>query len=218
MTTRRNHYRPLAMALDGDTDGPDDDGDDSDDVNAATTPAPPIDPSTVAPVDPSALDPQTYGAIIQLLGLDDTATPADVLNAVQDLANGEAAAAGKPSAVAASARRLGFALLDAEQVAKLRRDAVEGQRVVAKVAEERREHVVFAAVKRGAITAGRRKHWLALLAADPEMEKVLASTPSNTAVPISELGHSAAIDGWEDPANLAAYDPKAPYGAGRWVK
>lgn len=59
------------------------------------------------------------------------------------------------------------------------------------------------------------KHWLALLEADPGMEQVLASTPAETAVPLTERGHATG-DGWNDDANLASYSPDHP--GSRWVK
>jgi hypothetical protein len=67
---------------------------------------------------------------------------------------------------------------------------------------------VHAAINRGAITPGRRKHWLALLEADPGMEQVLASVPAETAIPMTERGHG--VDG--DYAHEYGYQP------GAWVK
>ena len=46
------------------------------------------------------------------------------------------------------------------------------------------------AINRGAIAPGRRKHWLDLIYADPAMADVLASTPDETAVPLTEMGYN----------------------------
>lgn len=171
--------------------------------------------TTTPPVDPTGLTPEQWGAIVALVGLDDTATPDDVVAAIQDLAQVEAAGAGQPSAIVAAARKRGLEVLDGELVAKLKADAAEGRKVLAKAASDRREGIVHAAISRGAITPGRRKHWLALLEADPGMEQVLASTPAETAVPLSAIGHSTG-EGWNDEANLASYNPDAT--GSRWVK
>ncbi|TWS21784.1 hypothetical protein FK268_22930 [Tsukamurella sputi] len=181
----------------------------------AGTPAPtdgttPGDSTQAPPVDPADLTPETWGAIIAVLGLDDTATSDDVLAAVTDLATAEAAGAGAPSAIVAAARKRGLTVLDADQVAKLRRDALEGQKIQAKANTDRREGLVAAAINRGAITPGRRKHWLALLEADPGMEQILASTPAETAVPLTEIGHSVDLDH----SQMTGGDPDA----GRWVR
>ena len=53
------------------------------------------------------------------------------------------------------------------------------------------EAAVDDAVNKGKITPARRKHWVSLIEADPGMADVLATVASETAVPMSELGHSA---------------------------
>ena len=45
-------------------------------------------------------------------------------------------------------------------------------------------------MNKGKITA-RRKHWVSVIEADPEMAQVLAKYPNELAVPMSELGHAA---------------------------
>ncbi|WP_369815635.1 hypothetical protein [Mycobacterium sp. 852002-40037_SCH5390672] len=45
-------------------------------------------------------------------------------------------------------------------------------------------------MSKGKITAARKKHWQMLIEADPGMAEVLASVPNETAVPMTELGHS----------------------------
>lgn len=169
-------------------------------AQADTTPTPdtpgatPTDPAQADPVDPTDLTPETWGAIIATLGLDATATPDDVLAAIGDLVTSEAADAGKPSAIAAAAGKIGLQVIDEATVTELRAAADEGRRIKAAAAQQHREHVVDTAVRRGAITPARRQHWLTLLQHDPEMEQVLASTPDETAYPIRELGHSGDVD------------------------
>lgn len=188
-----------------------------------TTPAPAGDTPTapdpaLVPADQAAVpvfSPDQWGMLLTLLGgnADDQAD--DVIGYITDLTTNEAAAAGQPSAIVAAAHKKGLEVLDGELVAKLRRDAAEGQKIKAKAASDRREGIVHAAISRGAITPGRRKHWLTLLEADPGMEQVLASTPAETAVPLREIGHTTG-DGWNDEANLASYSPDHP--GSRWVK
>lgn len=95
------------------------------------------------------------------------------------------------SQVAAAAKKHGLELLDADSLAALKRDAQEGRRVAAAAAKAKVEAAVDDAVNRGKITAARRKHWVSLIEADPGMADVLAGVPDETAVPLSEVGHSA---------------------------
>ena len=97
-----------------------------------------------------------------------------------------------PSAVAAAAKRHGLELLDADTKTSLERDSAELRRVKAAAKRADVEAKVDAAVDRGAITPGRKKHWVQLLDADPAMHDILASIPNETAIPLSELGHAAA--------------------------
>jgi hypothetical protein len=60
------------------------------------------------------------------------------------------------------------------------------------------EAAVDDAVNNGKITAARRKHWVQLIEADPAMADVLAAVPSETAVPLHEVGHSAQMNGAAD--------------------
>jgi hypothetical protein len=142
-------------------------------------------------------DDQT-AALFDLLGLPADTTDVDtILATITDLANDETGDGGnaKPSAVAAAAKRAGLEVLDADTATALRRDAAEGRQIKAAVALEKVAASVDDAISRGKITAGRRKHWLSLIAADPGMAEVLASVPDETAVPLTEIGHSAASEG-----------------------
>jgi hypothetical protein len=46
------------------------------------------------------------------------------------------------------------------------------------------------AIAKGKIAPSRRGHWVTLIQADPGMAEVLTSVPNETAVPMTELGHS----------------------------
>lgn len=134
--------------------------------------------------------------LLKLLGLPEAA-PGDtdaglVLDTIVDLAaQVEALDPAKPSTVAAAAARNGMEVLDKDTAAALRRDAAEGRKIAAAAARAKVEAAVDDAVNKGKITPARRKHWVTLIEADPGMADVLARTPDETAVPISEIGHSA---------------------------
>jgi hypothetical protein len=148
------------------------------------------------------------GALLQALGLPDDTDDTDlVVQTAADLASQVADTdMAKPSTVAAAARRNGMELIDNDTVAALRRDAQEGRRIAAAAAKARVEATVDDAVDKGKITAARRKKWVELIEADPEMANVLASTPNEFAVPLSELGHSAQMDRPSDNQSGWFYD------------
>jgi hypothetical protein len=151
-------------------------------------------------------DDDQAAALLQVLGLHADTTDIDtVLATVTDLVDDEASEddekiAAKPSAIAAAAKRVGLEVIDADTVTALRHDAAEGRQLKAAAERQRVEDVVSNAIAKGKITAGRRKHWVDLIAADPGMGEVLASVPDETAVPLSEIGHSVG----EESANGAA--------------
>jgi hypothetical protein len=131
--------------------------------------------------------------LLKTLGLPD-AQPGEtdvelVIAAVTDLAD-QAGDPAKPSTIAASAKRAGLEVLDNDTAAALRRDAQEGRRVVAAAAKARTEAVVDDAIRKGKIAGSRRKHWITIIEADPESATILASIADETAVPLTEVGHS----------------------------
>lgn len=131
------------------------------------------------------------GQLAGILGLDPaTDDPELILQAARDTAASEDGDTGAPSQVAASAKRLGMELVDADTIAALRFDAAEGRKQVAAAQRRERETAVDDAIRTGKITPGRREHWLKLIAADPGMADVLASVPAQTAAPLSEMGHA----------------------------
>jgi hypothetical protein len=132
-------------------------------------------------------------ALLEALGLPADSTDVDlVVQTAQDLAaQVEALDPAKPASVAAAAARNGCEVLDKDTADALRRDAQAGRQIAAAAAKARIETAVDKAVDRGAITVARKRHWIALLEADPAMEQVLAAVPDELAVSLSEVGHSA---------------------------
>ncbi|MEV6096037.1 phage protease [Nocardia sp. NPDC051981] len=136
--------------------------------------------------------------LFDLLGLPPETDPADIegiLAVVGDLASQAQGASGKPSDVAAAAKRHGLEAVDTATMTALRADAAEGRRLIAAAAKAKVEGAVDDAIRHGKITPARRKHWVDLITADNAMADVLASVPNETAVPMTELGHGQTIDG-----------------------
>lgn len=124
----------------------------------------------------------------------------DVLAVAKDLAEqAQAVDPAKPSALAAIAKQSGLEVLDTASLAALRTDAAEGRRLAAAAELAKVEASVDDAIGHGKIPPARRGHWVALIQADPGMGDVLRGIPNETAVPLTELGHSvepvAANDG-----------------------
>lgn len=135
-------------------------------------------------------------ALLEALGLAEDADADAIVTAAEELATTPpetaAASADTPTAVAASAARLGLQLVDGETLeARLSR----GDEAYARLQREDRERVVDAALGRGAITPARRDHFLQLMAADTEgTTALLAGLPAGLAVPLSEVGHGQSGD------------------------
>ncbi|WP_167107278.1 phage protease [Mycobacterium sp. DL592] len=131
-------------------------------------------------------------SLLDMLGLPPDTTDVDtILATVQDLASDEQSEGdmAKPSAVAAAAKRIGFDVIETASLESLRRDATEGRQIKAAAEHAKIESTVDDAVRKGKITAARRKHWVALIGADPGMADVLASVPDETAVPLTAVGY-----------------------------
>ncbi|ETB31463.1 phage protease [Mycobacterium avium] len=138
------------------------------------------------------LDDEQAAALLDALGLPaDTGDVELILATAKDLA---AQAAGmnpeKPSTVAAAARKAGLEVVDTATLTALRHDAREARTLKAAAVQQRIEAAVDDAVTKGKITAARKGHWITLCTHDEKMLEVLASVPNETAVPMSELGHS----------------------------
>ncbi|ORW02479.1 phage protease [Mycobacterium kyorinense] len=131
-------------------------------------------------------------ALIEALGLPADTTDVDlILATVADLA---AQAAGmnpeKPSTVAAAARKAGLEVVDTQTLAALRHDAQQGRQMAAAAKAQKIEAAVDEALRLGKIAPSRRQHWVTLCTHDEGMIEVLAAVPNETAVPMTELGHS----------------------------
>lgn len=144
-------------------------------------------------------DDQRTAALLDALGL-----PADTTDATLILATVKDAITTTPetppSQIAAAAKKAGLEVLDTGTAAVLRAEAAEGRQIKAAAARQKIEDTVDGAVAKGKITAGRRKHWIDLIAADPAMADVLASVPDETAVNFTEIGHSVGTETPEPPA------------------
>ncbi|WP_348733479.1 hypothetical protein [uncultured Mycolicibacterium sp.] len=137
------------------------------------------------------LDDTQAAVLLALLGLPEDATDVQlVIDTVQDATRDPMLppADAKPSDVAAAAAKHGLEVIDTATADALRRDAASGREIAAAAAKQRIEASVDKAIDRGAITLGRRKHWVSLIEADPGMADVLAAVPDETAVPLSEIG------------------------------
>lgn len=108
---------------------------------------------------------------------------------------------GKPSEVAAAAKRAGLEVIDGDTLSALRNEAAEGRQIKAAAAREKIEAAVGDAITKGKITPSRRDHWINLITHDAEMANVLASVPDETAVPMTEIGHG--IDALGQPGQPA---------------
>ena len=149
------------------------------------------------------LDDTQAAVLLALLGLpEDTTDVQLVIDTVKD-ATRDPMLPTPPSEIAAAAAANGMEVLDTVTADALRRDAAEGRRVAAAAARERVEATVDDAISKGKVMASRRAHWVSLIEADPGMADVLAATPNETAVPLTEVGHSA--DNTDDLAKPAAW-------------
>jgi hypothetical protein len=81
--------------------------------------------------------------------------------------------------------------MDPEKVAKLQSDAALGALARAEQIAAAHAKVVDDAIGKGKITPVRRDHFLALMTADEQgTTELLAGIPPETAVPMTEIGHS----------------------------
>ncbi|OCB25008.1 hypothetical protein A5674_22155 [Mycobacterium malmoense] len=124
--------------------------------------------------------------------------PADVLAVAKDLADqAQGADPAKPSAVAAAAKAAGLEVIDTASLAALRGDAAEGRRLTAEAKLAKVEATVDDAINKGKIPIARRDAWVAMIQADPVMERTLADIPNDT-IPMTEVGHSVEARGDSD--------------------
>lgn len=152
-------------------------------------------PDSPAPAAPATADVTLSAELWQRL-LDALALPADA-DAETLVASVEDMATAPPAPVAASAA--GLVSVDPAALAELKADAQRGRTIAAAAATRERETVVAAAIAVGKIPPSRREHWTRLIAADPNMVRVLASVPDNT-IPLAEIGHDQVGDELTEPA------------------
>ncbi|MDP7738993.1 phage protease [Mycobacterium paragordonae] len=132
-------------------------------------------------------------ALLDALGLPTDTDDADLIVATaKDLAAQiDGLDTAKASAVVAAAARHGMEVIDKPTADALRRDAQEGRRVAAAAAKAKVEAAVDQAIDTGRIMPSRKKHWITLCENDATMLEHLASVAPGTAVPLTEVGHSA---------------------------
>lgn len=139
-----------------------------------------------------------WARLTEALGMAADANPETVVVAVEELT----IAPGSENAVAAAAvlASAGRSALD-----QLRADAEQG-RVLAAAARKRDiTDKVEIAFRRGAITVPDKKHWTALIEADPTKADVLASLPNEFAVNLSEKGYGMGNEGEDDIVDAAPW-------------
>lgn len=94
-----------------------------------------------------------------------------------------------------AAAKHGLRLVDSAKFDEISAAARAGQEARDRQLADERAQVVDSAIRKGKITAARREHFLALMKADTEgTTKLLDELPDETAVPLSELGHSTDPD------------------------
>jgi ATP-dependent protease ClpP protease subunit len=99
----------------------------------------------------------------------------------------------------------GTTLIDSEVLADLQSDAEQGRIAREEQITARRDSIVATALAEGRIAAAHRQTWRDQLDKDEEgTSALLASLPKNTAVPVTEVGHSDDINA-EDSAYNAAW-------------
>lgn len=96
----------------------------------------------------------------------------------------------KPSTVAAAARKAGLEVVDIQTLTALRHDAQQGRAMAAAAKTQKIEAAVDEALRLGKIAPSRKRHWVTLCTHDEGMIEVLAAVPNETAVPMTEVGHS----------------------------
>lgn len=80
----------------------------------------------------------------------------------------------------------------------------DGQRAQIELARLRRDNVINDAVRTGKIALSRREHWERMYANDPSYAaSALAAIEPESAVPLTELGHSGGLDHQADDDNTA---------------
>lgn len=180
--------------------------------------------ATAAPTTPEAS--MDLSALREALGLDDTATDDEVLEAAAERLSSddttetvtttdETPDPAAPAPVPASA---GVASIDPDTLAQLQADAAAGREAREQQRQDERDRILAAAINEGRITRARRDHYAAMFDADPEGTRTLLTAAPDKGglapglVPISEVGHGG------DPTASAVDSEYAAVMAARGLK
>lgn len=176
--------------------------------NSTQKEAPVADKKTLAEslgLSADAADEDVLKAARDALGLTDDDSADDTADGdAADSGSGEASPVGELAAAAANA---GLVLMDPAKVAELQAGAAAGAQALANQVAAAHAAVVDDAIAKGKITPARREHFRALMKADEKgTTELLAGIPNETAVPMTEVGHSldpqASADGNLDDPRL----------------
>ncbi|QEA10772.1 capsid maturation protease [Mycobacterium phage Weirdo19] len=149
----------------------------------------------------------TSKAILDALGLPEDATDEDVLAKIEtdkagtadddtgtkagDADKADKVDEGEVAELAAKAAALGLTVIDPGTVAEMQRNSSLGAKAHAAMETQRITAAVDAAIGLGKIPPARKEHFVALMRADEVgTTQLLAGIPAETAVPMTELGHS----------------------------
>ncbi|WP_319456876.1 MULTISPECIES: head maturation protease, ClpP-related [unclassified Mycobacterium] len=144
----------------------------------------------------------TSKAILDALGLPEDASDDDVIAKIAEQAGDkpdektddtpdDKVDAGEITELAAAAAKHGLTVIDPGTLAEMQRNSSLGAKAHAEMETTRITGAVNAAISLGKIPAARKEHFVALMRADEVgTTKLLADIPAETAVPLTELGHS----------------------------
>ncbi|PPJ31903.1 hypothetical protein C5E45_32960 [Nocardia nova] len=176
---------------------------------AAPTPAAPADGAPTEGGSGVELTNEQLAALRTALGLADDADIDAIVTAIQNLVKASADqaqqaaadAATAADAVAASKLPDGVVTVDSGRLAALEANSAKFEAFLAKQRRDDIEVALSGAIKEGRITPANKEAWRKTLDNDLEHGKtLLASMAANSAVPVSELGHST------EPADTSVAD------------
>lgn len=164
----------------------------------------------------------TSKAILDALGLPENASDEDVIAKIaegdkpddksDDKADDKPADKvdeGEITELAAAAAKHGLTVIDPGTLAEMQRNSSLGAKAHATMETQRITASVDAAISLGKIPSARRDHFVALMRADEVgTTQLLASIPAETAVPLTELGHSLEPQALAGASGNVAEDPK----------
>jgi ATP-dependent protease ClpP protease subunit len=160
----------------------------------------------------------TSKAVLDALGLPEGASDEDVIAKIAeggkpddkpaDTDKADKVDEGEISELAKAAAKHGLTVIDPGTLAEMQRNSSLGASAHAAMETQRITGAVDAAISLGKITAARKDHFVALMRADEVgTTQLLANIPAETAVPMTELGHSLEPQAHANAGNVAE-DPK----------